>query len=140
MPANHTPHARLLDRRALLLGLAAGTVLVVLEIGLFVASAAGRGNALTMLVWALLIYGPTGAVTGWQIRRPPPSQVTKTLPASVQALVAGLLLALLHALLLLASNAGFAPGLSWFLGEAVLASLFASLAGGLAAFLRRRDP
>lgn len=90
---------------------------------------------------ALVVYLPTGLVAGAFVVRSERRRVPGLTPPAFHALLAGLALAVVHALVLLLFNAGLSPGLEWFFVEATLAASIASVGGLLAgAFLRAYEP
>jgi uncharacterized membrane protein YeaQ/YmgE (transglycosylase-associated protein family) len=120
--------------RALVPGLALGLVLVLLEIFSFALMPLQPETGSLILLRAILIYGPTGALIGWRVMGASPvRRHSKQLPAAIHAMVGALILAPLHAFILLVTNAGLAPGIEWFFVEALSAAMMAGLAGAFAA-------
>ena len=120
--------------RALVPGLALGLVLVLLEILSFALMPQQPETGSLILLRAMLIYGPTGALIGWRVKETGPIRKhSKQLPAALHAMIGALILAPLQAFILLATNAGLAPGIEWFFAEALSAAMMAGLAGAFAA-------
>jgi hypothetical protein len=118
----------------LLPGLVLGFVLVLLEILSFSLMTRQPETGVLILLRAILIYGPTGALIGWRVKDAGPVRKhSKQLPPALHALIGAMILAPIQAFVLLATNAGLAPGLEWFIVEALVAALIACLAGAFAA-------
>lgn len=120
--------------RALVPGLVLGLGLVLVEILSFALMPRQPETGSLILLRAILIYGPTGALIGWKVKGAGPVQKhSKQIPAALHAMLGALILAPMQAFILLATNAGLAPGIEWFFAEALAAALIACLAGAIAA-------
>ena len=133
-----------LSRRALLIGLGTGIVLVLLIVVAYRLTVPTPESLASSLIQVFLIYFPAGFVTGLQVRKAERRglEVHKSArrgpaPPALHGLVVGVLLTLVHGLVFLANNAGSAGRLNAFLVEAVLAALIAAVAGAFGGFFRR---
>lgn len=134
-----------LSGRALLVGLGVGVVLVLLVAFLYRVTLPTPDHLLAVLFQVLLIYFPTGFVTGLQVRSAEARAKTAGKPATLgvappalHALIVGVLLTLVHVLVFLANNAGNTSRLNLFVIEAVLAAIIAAVGGAFAGAYRSR--
>ena len=132
-----------LSWRALLIGLGTGIALVLLVVVVYRTTVPTPESLGASLIQVFLIYFPTGFVTGLQVRKAERRDLKAhksarrgPAPPALHALVVGVLLTLVHALVFLANNAGSAGRLNAFLVEAVLAALIAAVGGAFGGFFR----
>ena len=129
-----------LSPRALLVGLGVGAVLVLAVVFLYRLTVPTPDTLAASLVQMLLIYLPTGFVTGLGVRgaQARGGAARGLAPPAVHGLIAGVLLTVVHALVFLANNAGSAGRVNAFLIEAVLAAIIATVGGAFAGMYRIR--
>ena len=134
-----------LSGRALLVGLGVGVALVLLVVALYRVTLPTPDDLIARLFQVLLIYFPTGFITGLRVRGAQARGVAAgepgargIAPPAVHGLVVGVLLTFVHALVFLANNAGNAARLNAFLVEAILAAIIATVGGAFAGMYRSR--
>ena len=132
-----------LSRRALLIGLGTGIVLVLLVVVAYRATVPTPESLAASLIQAFLIYFPAGVVTGLQVRKAErrglavhKSARRGPAPPALHALIVGVLLTFVHALVFLVNNAGSAGRLNAFLIEAATAAIIAAVGGAFGGFFQ----
>ena len=125
-------HALRLYPKALAVGVGVGTGVVLLFAAADAALPPRPPTLAGIVARAGLIYLPAGLAAGLWLLRVEPRRRSRLAPAGLHGLLVGLLLAVVHALLLLALNRGEFANVRFSAAEALVVALLAAVAGGLA--------
>lgn len=88
----------------------------------------------TVLVRAVLIYGPAGGLTGWFVRRAHARRQERTdyVPPALHAMATGFVVVAGHYFTLRLISTAATPALEWIIAEGFLAVMISAIAGLIA--------